>query len=92
MKQSVVRRWAWVSLLLLALFSWFGAVVPSGALTFWLLLGVTSVLFCLFKLYRSLDWVEDVSDAMAGKLKSHILWFGPVGAIEVLLTLRNRTA
>ena len=49
-----------------------------------------AVLF--IRLYRSLDWVEDVSDATADKLKSHILWFGPIGAIEVLLTLRNRVA
>ena len=89
MKQTVVRRWAWVSLVLLAFFSWLGAVVPG---TSWLFVGVTGILFCLFRLYRSLDWVEDVSDATADKLKSHILWFGPIGAIEVLLTLRNRVA
>jgi hypothetical protein len=61
-------------------------------MTLWLLVGVASVLFCLFRLYRSLDWVEEVPDTAANKLKSHILWFGPIGAIEVLLTLRNRAA
>ncbi len=80
-----VRRLAWLSTGLLAFFAWVGYLFSDSLPEWWILVGVALVGYCLYRLYRSLGTDPGIPEADAEKLRSHILWLGPLGAIEVLL-------
>ena len=84
MASAPVRVWSWPTIASLAAVAWTGFAwrdVPT-----WLLfVGLVVVLLCLAQLYRVLGDDEILPEPVRSRLRRHVLFFGPAGALEALL-------